>query len=51
MDIYITETDKAKAVQEFVCRKTGLFRNLFRVVVIDEIPRNESGKILYKKLN
>lgn len=50
MDIYITDAGKTKEVQEFVCSKTGLFKNLFKVFVIDSIPRNESGKIKYKDL-
>lgn len=50
MDIYITDESKIKDVQNFVCDKTGLFKNLFKVFVIDEIPRNESGKIKYKDL-
>lgn len=51
MDIYITDADKAEEVQEFVCNKTGLFKNLFKVFIIDNIPRNDSGKIKYKELN
>lgn len=51
MDIYITDVDKVKEVQDFVCNKTGLFRNLFKVFAIDSIPRNDSGKIKYKELN
>ena len=51
MDIYITDADKVKEVQEFVMNKTGLFKNLFKVFLIDNIPRNDSGKIKYKELN
>lgn len=50
MDIYITDSGKVKDVQDFVCRKTGLFKNLFKIFVIDNIPRNDSGKIKYKDL-
>lgn len=51
MDIYITDSEKVKDVQDFVCNKTGLFKNLFKVFVIEKIPRNDSGKIVYKELS
>lgn len=50
MDIYITDTNKVREVQEFVANKTGLFKNLFKVFVIENIPRNDSGKVKYKEL-
>lgn len=50
MDIYVTESSVAKKVKEFVVSKTKLNTAAFRVFIIDEIPRNESGKILYKEL-
>lgn len=51
MDIYITDSEKVKDVQDFVCNKTGLFKILFKVFVIEKIPRNDSGKIVYKELS
>ena len=51
MDIYITDSEKVKDVQDFVCNKTGLFKNLFKVFVIEQIPRNDSGKIVYRELS
>lgn len=50
MDIYITDKSKKKEILEFVCEKTNLFKNLFNVVVIDSIPRNNTGKISYAEL-
>ena len=50
MEIYITKPEQVKVVQEFICDKTGLFKSLFSMHVIDEIPRNDSGKIRYKEL-
>ena len=50
MEIYVTEPEQVKAVQDFICDKTGLYRSLFCVHVIGEIPRNDSGKIRYKEL-
>lgn len=51
MDIYITDASLVKDIQTFIGNKTGLFKSLFKIYVVDEIPRNDSGKILYKKLN
>lgn len=50
MEIYITDAAQVKAVQDFICDKTGLFRSLFNVHVIETIPRNDTGKIRYKEL-
>ena len=50
MDIFITDGSKKKVVLEFISEKTNLFKTLFKVFVIDSIPRNESGKICYKEL-
>ncbi len=50
MDIYITEESKQKDVLDFISEKTNLFKTLFKVFVIDRIPRNDSGKIRYKEL-
>lgn len=50
MEIYITDETIKKEVLEFICEKTNLFKTLFRVNVIDNIPRNDSGKIKYKEL-
>lgn len=50
MDIFITDEGKKKDVLDFISEKTHLFKTLFKVFVIDAIPRNDSGKIAYKKL-
>lgn len=51
MNIYITDQSKEKEVLAFISEKTGLFKNLFKVFVVPEIKRNESGKIRYKELD
>ncbi|MDC7290714.1 AMP-binding protein [Blautia schinkii] len=51
MDIFITDESKKKYVLEFISKKTNLFKTLFKVFVIDYIPRNDSGKIRYKELH
>lgn len=51
MNIYVTDESKSKEIVDFLCDKLGMFKTLFRVFVIDEILRNDSGKIQYKKLD
>lgn len=50
MYIFITQQDKAARVKEYVTGKTKLNPVAFKVVVIDDIPKNDSGKTLYKEL-
>ena len=51
MNIYIVDRSKKIEVIEFISKKTGLFKNLFKVFVVPEILRNESGKIRYKEMD
>ena len=50
--IFIAERDKEKQdeVFDYVVDKLKLHPSAFKVVVLDKIPRNESGKVLYKEL-
>jgi acyl-CoA synthetase (AMP-forming)/AMP-acid ligase II len=50
MYIFVTDASKAAAVKEFVVEKTKLNAIAFQTVVIDEIPKNDAGKTLYKEL-
>jgi len=52
LKIYIVEADEKalSASTEFISAKTGLNRSAFKAVSINEIPRNDSGKVLYSKL-
>lgn len=50
MDIFITDGSKKKEVLDYISNKTSLFKTLFKVYVIDSIPRDASGKIRYKEL-
>ena len=50
MYIFVTEEKYAEPVREFVIAKTKLNPIAFKAVVIDEIPKNDSGKTLYKEL-
>lgn len=50
MYIFVTDEKLADKVREFVIEKTKLNPTAFKTIVIDEIPKNDSGKILYKEL-
>lgn len=50
MYIFVTNTNIADSVRDFVIQKTRLNPAAFKVITIDEIPKNESGKTLYKEL-
>ena len=51
MSIYLTDGSKKNEVVEFLARKTNLYKSLFKVFVVPEIIRNDSGKIQYKQLD
>ncbi|MCD7789896.1 MAG: AMP-binding protein [Bacteroides thetaiotaomicron] len=48
--IFITDDEYANAVRNFAVDKTQLNSAAFKVVVINEIKKNDSGKTLYKDL-
>lgn len=50
MYLFVTDEKDAEPVREFVINKTRLNPAAFKVIVIDEIPKNDSGKTLYKEL-
>lgn len=50
MYIFVTEEKYVNPVRNFVIGKTKLNPTAFKVIVIDEIPKNDSGKTLYKEL-
>jgi acyl-coenzyme A synthetase/AMP-(fatty) acid ligase len=50
MYLFVTDARCADEVREFVIQKTGLNPSAFKALVIDTIPRNDSGKTLYKEL-
>jgi len=51
MTIFITDTAASDKVKKFLTEKTGINHIAFKIAVIDKIPRNEAGKILYSELN
>lgn len=50
MYLFVTEEKMAGPVKDFVVFKTGLNPAAFKTVVLAEIPKNDSGKTLYKEL-
>ena len=51
MNIYVTDGSKKAEVLEFIAEKTNLYKTLFKVFVVPEILRSESGKIRYKEMD
>lgn len=49
MRIYTTGADTEGIVQ-YISEKTGLNKSAFMAIHIDEIPHNDSGKVLYSEL-
>ena len=50
MYIFVTDEKYTESVRNFIIRKTKLNPAAFKVTAIDEIPKNDSGKTLYKEL-
>lgn len=50
MYIFVTEESIMEDVRHFISEKTKLNPTAFKVVKIDEIPKNDAGKTLYKEL-
>lgn len=47
MIVLITKADLTQSVSDFLVTKTGLFHQSFEVNFVDEIPRNETGKVVF----
>ena len=50
MSVFITDESKKNDVLKFLAEKTGLNPVAFKMMFLEQIPRNESGKILYTAL-
>jgi acyl-CoA synthetase (AMP-forming)/AMP-acid ligase II len=48
--IYILNQENTALVKEFLTKKLGLHFSVLDIRIIDEIPKNTSGKTLYSKL-
>ena len=51
MKMYITRQDLIDDVRRWLSNTTHLSESAFEVLYIEELPKNEAGKILYKELN
>ncbi len=51
MLIYLTDGSFRSRVIDFISEKTHLFKTLFKVIPVDAILRNDSGKIRYKEMD
>lgn len=50
MNIFLTDDDLKDEIIPFISGKTNLHNSAFRVYVIDEIPRNNYGKVKFAEL-
>ena len=50
MKIFILNDELSKEVKQFISEKTGIYSSMFEIIAVNEIPRNATGKILYKQL-
>lgn len=50
MYLFITDDTSSETVKNYVAMKTGLNIAAFKTIVVNEIPKNDSGKVLYKEL-
>ena len=50
MIIFIESEDRSQAVRDFLVEKTRLNPAAFKVMIINDIPKNDAGKTLYREL-
>lgn len=48
--IFLTDESIEEAARQYIIEKTGFNPKAIKTVLIDEIPKNDSGKVLYKAL-
>lgn len=48
--IFITETSLVRAVKQYASEISKIHHSAFRVIVLEEIPKNAAGKTLYHRL-
>lgn len=50
--IFILKSDEAKAasIRDFAAQKTKINASGFKIIALDEIPKNDSGKVLFNEL-
>jgi acyl-coenzyme A synthetase/AMP-(fatty) acid ligase len=50
MKIYVTDSRYCSLLPDYLARKTGIVSTAFSVKIIERLPKNEAGKILYSNL-
>lgn len=50
MYLFVTEDAHKEEIRKFIAERTGLNQAAFHIAVIEKIPQNEAGKVLYKEL-
>jgi acyl-coenzyme A synthetase/AMP-(fatty) acid ligase len=50
MKIYITTPELADEIKHFISKKTRIQISAFKVIVLNTIPKNEVGKVMYNEL-
>jgi hypothetical protein len=50
MNIFVTDAGLRDEIIPFISGKTNLHNSAFRVFVIDEIPRNDYGKVKFAEM-
>ena len=50
MMLFVTAETMANAVREFAVQKTGINSAAFCSIILNEIPKNDAGKTLYREL-
>lgn len=51
MKIYVAGIDLPQHIKKYITEKTGIPAIALNVISVNSIPRNESGKIMYRELN
>lgn len=50
MDVFVVGQPNVDAIATFLSTKLGIYKSMFKVSCLDELPRNDSGKIKYAEL-
>ena len=48
--VFITDGSQGETVKDFLVRRTKLNPAAFQIIAIEKIPKNDSGKTLYREL-
>ena len=51
LKIFITEPKEKNRIKKYISQKTGIHLTGFEIIVVDTIPRNKAGKVLYSELD